>query len=115
MQVGQVQERVRRPGRPRRRGAMVALVFAISASLGFAGTSAGSALANNDSYCGHGTGHIAYHQWHTYRWRNIWASHSRPAGYRTGHWNHYVKQRQPSYYPGTELSWLWFDGGEIWK
>lgn len=97
-----------------RRGAAV-LATALSLVVGFTGFSVGSALANNDAYCGHGTGHIAYHQWQTNRWRNIWASHDRPPGYHSGHWNFYVKKYQPSYYPGTEFSWLWFDGGALYK
>jgi len=72
------------------------------------------ATASNDSYCGHGSSGIFLHNWFTERWYNEWWDHVPPNGWG-GHWNHYQKWWQPSYYPGTALAWLWFDGGQIWK
>jgi hypothetical protein len=86
--------------------AMLSVLFGLSSP----------ASANNDEYCGHGEGHTAYHQWHTYKWKNIWVNHDPPVTGWSGHYNHYIKKRQPSYYDQWPLlSGIWLDGGEIWK
>jgi hypothetical protein len=90
---------------------VIAVVAALSLSLGLSSP----VRANNDDYCGHGEGHVAYHQWNTYAWKNIWIDHSPPPGL-SGHWNHYIKKRQPVVYAQWPvLAGIWWDGGEIWK
>ena len=70
------------------------------------------AQASNDSYCGEGVGHIAYHQSHTVRWRNSFLHHGTPYSDNT-RYHTYIKEFQPSYYPARGLGWLWGDGGRL--
>lgn len=99
-------ERLRRPV------ALAALPATVAVGAAF--WADGPAEANNDSYCGTGVGHVAYHQWQSYRWRNHFLGHGTPYNGDT-RYHHYLKKRQPSYYPYEGLGWLWFDGGELWK